>query len=292
MIDLLLERIKYLENELDDYSEKLQKSKEKIVRLIKECKINKDKKESFKKEFKKIIKNFDVEIGERFFENNFLKYEAFLNIVKGINYGYLVLIDADYEKDIKNFMLGFLTKKITPFFTLSKNIIIGFVGENEYKELKKLKTVPYYNSITMEFSDIPLYKVFFSFNEINESVIQKAEKIFKEFRLRPIYKNKHFIEYSLEFDKIVDFEREKLNKQKEKYSFVFEEPFANLEIKVKREKDIAFILAVLERIDKEMEKIKSSKGISNIVIRILNYIEFHFPEFNEEINYLRSKLKV
>jgi len=292
MIDLLLERIKYLENELDDYSEKLQKSKEKIVRLIKECKINKDKKESFKKEFKKIIKNFDVEIGERFFENNFLKYEAFLNIIKGINYGYLVLIDADYEKDIKNFMLGFLTKKITPFFTLSKNIIIGFVGENEYKELKKLKTVPYYNSITMEFSDIPLYKVFFSFNEINESVIQKAEKIFKEFRLRPIYKNKHFIEYSLEFDKIVDFEREKLNKQKEKYSFVFEEPFANLEIKVKREKDIAFILAVLERIDKEMEKIKSSKGISNIVIRILNYIEFHFPEFNEEINYLRSKLKV
>jgi len=62
---------------------------------------------------------------------------------------------------------------------------------------------------------------------------------------------------------------------------------------LKREiKNIPFILALLERIDKEIEEIKDSKGIQNIVNRMLNFIELNLPDEGilEEVRYLRQKL--
>jgi len=291
MVDLLLQRIKFLENELSEKSKNIEEAKSEIIKLFKQCKIAQDKKEEFKNNFLKAINNLDLDIENEFFDGNFLKYTAFLKIINNITHSYLVLIDTSSEKDINNFVLGFLTKKISPFFTINQNIILGIIEESRYEELKNLKTIPYYNPITSEFSDIHIYKVLFSANVFDYNKIEKAKKVFKEFRLRPIYKNKHFIEYSLDIDKIVDFEREKLNKQKVKYAYIFDESFANIEVKLKREKEIPFVLVVLEKIDKEMDKIKSSKAIINIVIRILNYIEFNFPTFAQEVRFLRDKLK-
>jgi len=291
MVDLLLERIKYLENELNEKSKNIDQAKAEIIKLFKQCKIAQDKKEEFKNNFLKAINNLDLNSENEFFEGNFLKYPAFLKIIENINDSYLVLIDATFDEDMKKFVLGFLTKKISPFFTINKDIILGVIEEKKYKELKNLNTIPYYNHLSCEFSDIHLYKVLFFSENFNYSKIERAKKIFKEFRLRPIYKNKHFIEYSLDIDKIVDFEREKQNKQKMKYSYIFDESFANIETKIKRTQEIPFVLVVLEKIDKEMDKIKSSKGIENIVIRILNYIEFKFPTFAQEVRFLRDKLK-
>ena len=291
MVDLLLERIKYLENELSEKSKKIEQAKAEIIKLFKQCKIAQDKKEEFKNNFLKAINNLDLNSENEFFEGNFLKYPAFLKIIENINDSYLVLIDATFDEDMKKFVLGFLTKKISPFFTINKDIILGVIEEKQYKELKNLNTIPYYNHLTCEFSDIHLYKVLFFSENFNYSKIERAKKIFKEFRLRPIYKNKHFIEYSLDIDKIVDFEKEKQNKQKMKYSYILDESFANIETKIKRTQEIPLILVVLEKIDKEMDKIKSSKGIENIVIRILNYIEFNFPTFAQEVRFLRDKLK-
>lgn len=286
MTNLLFERIRDLENKI----EKISSLKSKILKLFKECKIPKEKKEKFKKELKKVLEEIEVE-KNNFFENNFLRYEIFLELIKNSKNGYLVLIDASFPNEIQYFILGFLVNKISPFFTLKDNLILGFIDEEAYKELKSMKTIPYYNPLTLEFIEIPLYKVFFSFENLTKNKILRAKEKFNEFRIRPTYKNKHFIEYSLELDKLINFEREKLNKEKKKFKDLMEEPFANLEIKLKRNNDLSFVLAILEKIDSEIDKIKSSKGIMNIVIRILNYIEFKFPEFKEEVQYLRKKLK-
>ena len=291
MVDLLLERIKYLENELNEESKKIEKSKSEIIALFKKCRVPQNKKDVFKTQFLKIMNNLNLNIKAEFFENNFLKYSAFLQIIENMNNKYLVLIDANFNENIQKFVLGFLMKKISPFFTIDENIIFGIIDEVQYEELKNLKTIPYYNHLTYEFSEIFLYKVLFFSDNFTYAELEKAKTIFKGFRLRPMYKNKYFIEYSLSFDKIVDFEKEKFNKQKMKYSYIFDESFANIEVKLKREKDISFILVVLEKIDKEIDKIKSSKGIENIVIRILNYIEFKFPTFAQEVKFLRDKLR-
>jgi hypothetical protein len=86
----------------------------------------------------------------------------------------------------------------------------------------------------------------------------------------------------LDKNKIVDFEIEESLKEKGKYSFVYDETYPDLELKLKREiKNIPFILALLERIDEELDEIKNSRGVINVVNRILNYLELNVRE--EEI---------
>jgi len=294
MINILLERIKYLENRLKEIEKNNESVKENLIKLFKECKIEKTKKEQFKEELKKSLLKLNIGVNNYFFNELGLRKSAFIKIVKEIENSYLVIIDANFNEDIQKFIIGYMTNKISPFFTLEDNLIIGIINEKELNELKKLKTLSYYNPLTNEFIDIDIYKMFFQKDEFNLKDIEKAKLIFKEFRKRPSYKNKHFIEYSLSKNKITDFEKEKLNKEKEKYSFIYNETYANLEPKLKKEiENTPFVLAVLERIDKEIEKIKESKAIVNIVNRMLNFIELNFKEseIKESIEYLRNKLK-
>ena len=237
------------------------------------------------------IQSFDD--SENIFEGDILKYDAFLKIIQSLHTGYLVLIDANYPKEIQKFILGFLINKISPFFTLSDNIILGLVDENQYQKLKNINILTYYDASNAEFSDIDLYKIFFETDEYNFDVVEKAKKIFKEFRMRLAYKNKHYIEYSLILNKLIDFEREKLNKQKNKYKYIYEKSYPNLEIDLKREiKNLPFVLTLLERIDKEIDEIKKSKGTINVISRMLNFMELHLDNtpFIDEIKFLRSKL--
>ena len=294
MVNILLNRIKNLEEKLNRVSKENEEVKTELLELFKQCKIPKEKKNGFKKNLLKSLEKIEISKEEEsFFDGNILKYKAFLEICKNLHTGYLVFINADYPKEIQKFILGFLVNKISPFFTVDGNIIVGLVDENQYQKLKSIKIITYYNAENAEFNDIDLYKIFFDTDEYTFFMLEKAKKIFKEFRLRPAYKNKHFIEYSLTKDKVIDFEREKLNKQKEKYSFVYEKPYPNLETDLKREvKNLPFVLALLERIDKEMDEIKESKGTINVVNRMLNYIDLHLPEstVSKEVRFLRSKL--
>ncbi|GAB6073679.1 hypothetical protein [Nautilia lithotrophica] len=294
MVNILLQKIKELENELNEIKEKNTKSKEMILNLFKECKISKEKKEKFKKELIKALSNLDIKNSSSFYDNNnALKYNSFLDIAKNIPNGFLVIIDGNMEDDKKKFVIGFLINKISPFFTLSDNKIIGILDDYQLKEIKKLNEIPYYNPQNGEFSEIEIFKVVFDMDEFNISNIEKSKRIFDELRIRPSYKHKRYIEFSLEKNKIIDFEQEELSKEKRKFAYIYDEKYPNLEIMLKREiKNIPFVLALLERIDEEMENIKESKGIQNIVNRMLNYIEMNLPEEGilDEVRFLRQRL--
>lgn len=292
MINLLLKRIKELENKMDKISENNEKAKNEILDLFKQCKVDKHLKENFKKRLINIINKLEISKNEKYFNENFLKYNTFIEIAKSLNKGYLVIINADYNDEIKKFILGYLLNKISPFFTLYKNKIVGIVDEKQYKEVKKINSLSYFNPQSNDFSEIELKKMIFESENFDYLTIEKAKKIFNEFQKRPSYKNKHYIEFSLIKNKITDFEKEKLDKQKEKYAYIYEETYPNLEFKLKKEiKNIPFVLALLDRIDKELDEIKQSKGIINVVNRILNYIEMNVVELRDEIKILRNNLK-
>jgi hypothetical protein len=112
--------------------------------------------------------------------------------------------------------------------------------------------------------------------------MNKILPLIDELYNRPSLRKKHFIVYSLDKNKIVDFEIEESLKEKGKYAFVYDKTYPELESTLKREiKNIPFILALLERIDEELDEIKASRGIINVVNRILNYLELNVRE--EEI---------
>ena len=292
MVNLLLNRIKELENRLEEITEKNIEAKEEILSLFKQCKIEKDKKDLFKKRLLNALEKIETKEIKNFFNQNYLKYNTFIEIAKNLNSGYLVIINADYPQEIKKFILGFLLNKISPFFTLDNNKIIGIIDENQYKQLKQINNIPYFNPEKNDFNEIDLKKIIFDTENFDYYTIEKAKKIFDEYQKRPSYKNKHYIEYSLIKNKVIDFEREKLDKQKEKYAYIYDESYPNLEFKLKREiKNIPFVLALLERIDKELDEIKKSKGTINVVNRILNFIELNIEELRDEIKVLRDKLK-
>jgi len=291
MINLLLQKIKDLEKKIDEISKNNQEVKDEILNLYKQCKVDKNIKKDFKKRLINILNKLEIPETNKFFKENYLDYNTFLEITKSLNSGYLIIIECNYDEEIQKFILGFLINKISPFFTISKNLIIGILNEKQYREIKKINSVPYFNPIKNEFSEIELKKMIFEMENFGFMEIEKAKKIFNEYKKRPSYKNKRYIEYSLIKNKITDFEREKLDKQKEKYAFVYDETYPNLEFKLKKEiKNVPFVLALIERIDKEIEDIKKSKGIINVVNRILNYIELNIPELQEETKILRKKL--
>jgi len=266
MINILLQKIKELETELKEIKQKNSFAKEKILELFKECKIPKEKKSKFKLELVSVLSNLDVKKINSFYdENNALKYSSFIDIAKNINKGFLVIIDGHMNEDKRKFVIGFLINKISPFFAFSDNKIIGILDNEQLKKIKELNEIPFFNPQTGEFDDVEVFKVVFDTEEFDLRNIEKAKKIFDELRRRPSYKNKRYIEYSLDKNKVIDFEQEQLSKEKRKFAYIYDEKYPNLEIILKREiRNIPFVLALLERIDEEMDYIKESKGIQNI----------------------------
>jgi len=294
MVNVLLKRIRNLEKELKEIKEKNRKVKELIVEVCKDCKIEKSKKDAFRKKYMSVLSNLEDGDVELFYnEDNSLKYESFLEIAQNITNSYLVIVNANLPEDKKKFLLGFIINKISPFFTKQGDLLIGLVDGAQLKEIKKLNKIPYFNQNTGEFDEIEVFKVVYDIDKFSVQNLQKAKNLFKEFRLRPSYKNKHYIEFSLVTNSIVDFEKEELNKQKAKFAYVMDEKYPNLENLLKREiNNLPFVLAVLEKIDSEMDKIKESKGLENIVNRMLNYIELNIPDRGllDEVRFLRQRL--
>ena len=292
MVNLLLKRIKELENRLDEMTKNNEEAKNIILELFKQCKVDKNIKENFKKRFFLAINKLETKSDEKFFNDNYLKYKTFVEIAKNLDRGYLIIINANFNEEIKKFVLGFLLNKISPFFTLDDNKIIGLIDEKQFEEIKNINSLPYFDINKNDYQDVAIKKIIFDIDNFNFKSIEKAKKIFDEYQKRPSFKNKTYIEYSLIRNKIVDFEKEKLDKQKEKYAYIYDESYPNLEFKLKREiKNVPFVLAVIERIDKELDEIKQSKGTINVVNRILNYIELNIEELRDETTVLRNKLK-
>jgi hypothetical protein len=283
MSEVLFNRIKFLENEI-------KKRQNLINELQKVCKIPENKKTAILKLFNE-LNNID----EFFFENGILTFRAFLKLLQELKNGYLLIVDYENKNDLKTkYILSFFNKKFSSVFSTDNHYIYGIIYKYELKEIKNLNKIDYFNPLNEEFDEIEIYKIVFEDERFNAEDLYKAKKIFSEYRLRPSFKNKHYIEYSLNRNKLIDFEKEKLNKEKQKYKFIYDETYPNLEIKLKKEiNNIPFILALLERIDKEINEIKNSRGTINVVVRMLNYIDLHTGEksLREIIQYLRKKLK-
>lgn len=254
------------------------------------CKVPENKKQQILKLIEK-----QNPINEFFFENGILKFDAFFKLLQGLKNGYLLLVDYDNKDNLKTkYILTYFTKKFSSYFSKDSDYIYGIVYENELNELKLLNKINYFNPINEEFDEIEIYKIIIESNNFTSNSLYEAKKIFSEFRLRPSFKNKHYIEYSLTKNKLIDFEQEKLNKEKEKFHFIYDETYPNLEIKLKKEiNNIPFVLALLERMDLEINEIKNSRGTINVIVRILNYIDLHTNEegIREVIKFLRNKLK-
>jgi hypothetical protein len=280
---ILLNRIKFLENEI--------KNKQNLINEFQKiCKVPENKKQQILKLIEK-----QNPINEFFFENGILKFDAFFKLLQGLKNGYLLLVDYDNKDNLNTkYILIYFTKKFSSYFSKDSDYIYGIVYENELNELKLLNKINYFNPINEEFDEIEIYKIIIESNNFTSNSLYEAKKIFSEFRFRPSFKNKHYIEYSLTKNKLIDFEQEKLNKEKEKFHFIYDETYPNLEIKLKKEiNNIPFVLALLERMDLEINEIKNSRGTINVIVRILNYIDLHTNEegIREVIKFLRNKLK-
>ena len=281
MIDTLLNRIKELEQIISDIEYKNFKATE-ILNSISHPKV------------KEAVNLLAPKSYESFFDGSFLSFHAFLELIKDKQDFYLLMIDANMLKIKQKFLMGYLTNKFSPIFTLKDGVIYGIISKDQIDKIKKTNNIPFYNPESEEFDEIELFKVLFFMDGFSFSKLKKAQEVFNSFRQRPSFKNKRFIVYSLQSDRVVDFEAEELNKQKEKYRYIYDENYPHIEAKLKQEKDnIPFILAVLEKIDYEMDEIKKSRGVLNVVNRILNYIELNTKEeeIQNSVKLLRNHLK-
>ena len=104
MVNILLKRIKNLEEKLNVVSKENEEAKDELLELYKQCKVSKDKKDIFKKKLLQALNKIQTVKEENFFDDNILKYKAFLDICKNIHSGYLVLIEANYQADIQKFI--------------------------------------------------------------------------------------------------------------------------------------------------------------------------------------------
>jgi hypothetical protein len=282
MYTKLLERIKYLENELESLKKNNDTVAKNIRKLFNECKIEKNKKEKFKQTLKNnlnLLQNVEI---KKTFNNNILTYDAFLDFLNDLSDSAILAVKLTDNEQKNKFIYGYFTKKVSPFFTVKDKTLLGIIDKKDIPKIKKLNKLPFFNPKTDEFDELELFKVIFLSENINMFTMNKILPLIDELYNRPSLRKKHFIVYSLDKNKIVDFEIEESLKEKGKYSFIYDKTYPELESTLKREiKNIPFILALLERIDEELDEIKASRGIINVVNRILNYLELNVRE--EEI---------
>jgi hypothetical protein len=290
MTEKLLQKIAKLEDEIEHIKNNNLKVIEELKKLCAECKVEKGKKEKFKSKLIKCLNALKIETEEKSFSDGILDFKEFLNLLSGSEDVFILTIDLNMEKDKQKYIYGYFVKKFNPVFSIKDNILYGVIEKKDLEEIKKLNKLPFFNPLTQEFDEIELFKIIFITSKFDFKTFEKIKKIFNDLRNRPSFRKKHFIVYSIDKNRVIDFEMEEMLKEKEKYSYIYEETYPSLEIKLKNEvKNAAFVLSLLERIDEEIDEIKTSRGIINVVNRILNYIDLHTNE--EEIRKIVNSLK-
>jgi len=290
MIEKLFNKIKYLEKEIEKIKEKNEIVAKNLKELFKECKVEKEKKDAFKQELIKNLNALKIDNVDLTFTKGILNFSKFLEFLSDSKDIYVVAIKLTSDEVKNKYIYSYFIKHFNPLFSIYNDILLGVIEKKDLDKVKRLNFIPFFNPKTEEVSDIELFKIVFYVDEINFENINKLIKKFQELSNRPSFKNKHFIEYSLEKDRIVDFEQEEIQKNKEKYAFIYKEKYPDLEIKLKKEiNNIPFLLALLERIDMELEEIKNSRGLMNVVNRILKFMEIKTNE--KEIRNMVKSLK-
>ena len=290
MIEKLFNKIKYLEKEIENIKEKNEIVAKNLRELFKECKVEKEKKDAFKQELIKNLNALKIDNVDLTFTKGILNFSKFLEFLSDSKDIYVVAIKLTSDEVKNKYIYSYFIKHFNPLFSIYNDILLGVIEKKDLDKVKRLNFIPFFNPKTEEVSDIELFKIVFYVDEINFENINKLIKKFQELSNRPSFKNKHFIEYSLEKDRIVDFEQEEIQKNKEKYAFIYKEKYPDLEIKLKKEiNNIPFLLALLERIDMELEEIKNSRGLMNVVNRILKFMEIKTNE--KEIRNMVKSLK-
>jgi hypothetical protein len=262
MYKKLLDRIKFLENEIKNREEL-------ITTLKKNCKIPENKKLEVIKVLKKQNK-----ISECYFKDDILSFDIFVELVQEIRKGYLLIVDFNNKNEVKiKAVLNFFIKRFSSIFSTDGDFIYGIVFFDELNKLKKLRKIHYFNREKEDFEDIELYKVVFEAEKFDRFNLEKAKKKFIEIRKKPSLKFLHYLEYSLTKNKFIDLEKELIESEKERYRYVYDVTYPNLEIKLKYEIDnLPFLYTLIERIDNESNQIKSSRGTLIVVKRMLDYI--------------------
>lgn len=290
MIEKLFNKIKYLEKEIEKIKEKNEIVAKNLKELFKECKVEKEKKDAFKQKLIKNLNALKIDNVDLTFTKGILNFSKFLEFLSDSKDIYVVAIKLTSDEVKNKYIYSYFIKHFNPLFSIYNDILLGVIEKKDLDKVKRLNFIPFFNPKTEEVSDIELFKIVFYVDEINFENINKLIKKFQELSNRPSFKNKHFIEYSLEKDRIVDFEQEEIQKNKEKYAFIYKEKYPDLEIKLKKEiNNIPFLLALLERIDMELEEIKNSRGLMNVVNRILKFMEIKTNE--KEIRNMVKSLK-
>jgi hypothetical protein len=291
MLNKLFEKIKKLENEIEEIKQKNAQISEQLKILCSECKIDKNKKNEFKTKLFKYLEALKINDTNASFKNGILNFSIFLELVSDMREVFLLTIDlANMDEMKKRFVYGYFVKKYNPIFSVKNDILFGIIKKEDLENVKKQNKLPFLNPQTQEFDEVELFKVIFISQKLDFHAFERIKNIFEDLRSRPSFRKKHFIVYSLDKGRVIDFEMEKILKEKEKYSYIYDETYPILEAKLKKEiSNAAFVLALLERIDEEMEDIKSSRGIINVVNRILTYIDLHTRE--EEIKKMVESLK-
>ena len=275
----LLEYIEKLENDILETNEKETKLKKIIPNLKKLCTpiietnlINNSIKEKINRFFNMLYSNLEIKTLNPIYKDGYIKQKNFLEITQQFNFSkyYLFIFKLKNSNDV-NFAVSFLKTKFTPLISINSNRIIGIIPKESSKEFEKLKSIPYFNN--NEYKDLNFFVTFFELENLNSSVLKRVTNIFDRFIIKPSFDDKHYVYYSLKFNKIIDFEAIEKEKVKKEYSFLEDMSYPQIEILIRKEmKNIKLILALLDRVDNELKEIKKSHGTIIVVKRILSFI--------------------
>ena len=275
----LLEYIEKLENDILEFNEKENKLKKVVANLKKLCTpiiensfTNSTIKEKINRFINMLYSNLEEKELNPIYKEGYIRLKIFLEITQNFNFSkyYLFIFKLKDSNDV-NFAVSFLKTKFTQLISIDSNRIIGIIPKETSKEFEKLKSIPYFKH--NEYKDLNFFVTFFEIENLDETILKRVTNIFDRFIIKPSFDDKHYVYYSIKFNKIIDFEAIEKQKVKQEYSFLEDMSYPQIEILIRKEiKNIKLILALLDRIDNELKEIKKSHGTIIVVKRILSFI--------------------
>ena len=296
----LLDHIKNLENkllELQDKEEKLKKVVNNLKKLshpvLEISSVSRDIKEKIMKFHNTLHSNLGVEeVKTLYNKDGYLNKNTFFELMKNFDLNKNVFfIFKLRDSNSIDVACSFIESKFTPFLSVDVNKIIGVISKDKLKEFENTKFIPCFRD--NKYEELHFFVIFFELSEFNEIEYQKASNLYDRFALKPSISDKNYVHYSLIHNKIIDFELIEKENIKKEFAYINELKYPELENLIRKEiRNPKFVLALLDRIDNELNNIKKSKGTIIVVKRILSFIyKFQLdPEIQEMTKLISQEL--
>ena len=275
----LLKHIKTLEDELKHLKQKEEKLQKVALNLKKLCQpilnikiVNQDVNTKIIKYLNTMINNLDTKHKDSLYhDNGYLQKEKFFDLTNKLEFGeYLFFIFKLRSSNEIEFASSFIESKFTSFMFVDVTKIVGVIKKKDLKEFESIKFIPFFDG---KYEELKFFVIFFEMDNLNENSYKKASNLFDRFYLKPSMAEKSYVHYSLTDDKIIDFEVIEKEKIKKEFSYINELKYPEIETLIRKEiRNPKFVLALLDRIDTELNDIKNSKGTIIVVKRILSFI--------------------